>query len=57
FVCHANNCGRVFKRAEHLRRHIRCVHSLDRPYACPVKDCGKRFSRSDNLNQHIKTHK
>ena len=53
FGCPLLSCGRVFKRLEHLRRHVR-THTQERPYACTR--CTKRFSRSDNLAQHIKTH-
>lgn len=53
FVCPLFSCGRLFKRMEHLKRHLR-THTLERPYQCPR--CKKRFSRSDNLNQHVRTH-
>ncbi|RDB18231.1 hypothetical protein Hypma_000621 [Hypsizygus marmoreus] len=53
FVCPLFSCGRLFKRMEHLKRHLR-THTMERPYACP--QCKKRFSRSDNLNQHLRTH-
>ncbi|KAG5638830.1 hypothetical protein H0H81_009601 [Sphagnurus paluster] len=53
FVCPLFSCGRMFKRMEHLKRHLR-THTMERPYACP--QCKKRFSRSDNLNQHLRTH-
>lgn len=53
FVCPLFSCGRMFKRQEHLKRHLR-THTMERPYACPR--CKKRFSRSDNLNQHLRTH-
>lgn len=48
------NCTKQFKRLEHLKRHIRSVHSNIRPFHC--KYCEKQFSRSDNLAQHLKTH-
>lgn len=47
-------CEKQFKRLEHLKRHIRSVHSNIRPFHC--KYCDKKFSRSDNLAQHLKTH-
>ncbi|KAJ7745920.1 hypothetical protein DFH07DRAFT_710211, partial [Mycena maculata] len=52
FICPLFSCGRLFKRMEHLRRHLR-THTMERPFACPR--CSKRFSRSDNLNQHVRT--
>ena len=53
FVCPLFTCGRLFKRAEHLKRHLR-THTMERPYQCDR--CQKRFSRSDNLNQHLRIH-
>jgi transcription factor STE12 len=53
FVCPLFSCGRLFKRMEHLKRHLR-THTMERPFAC--SKCNKRFSRSDNLNQHMRTH-
>ncbi|KAK6205180.1 uncharacterized protein RJT21DRAFT_117651 [Scheffersomyces amazonensis] len=52
FPC--SECDKQFKRSEHLKRHIRSVHSNIRPFHC--KFCEKKFSRSDNLAQHLKTH-
>ncbi|KAF9571302.1 hypothetical protein EC968_000741 [Mortierella alpina] len=57
FTCIYDDCGKVFKRSEHLKRHVRSVHTLEKPYICPVDSCPKRFSRSDNLNQHIRVHR
>lgn len=51
--CPIPTCGRVFKRLEHLKRHVR-THTHERPYLCP--HCNKSFSRSDNLAQHRRTH-
>jgi Zinc finger, C2H2 type len=30
FTCNHNNCGKVFKRSEHLKRHIRSIHTLEK---------------------------
>ncbi|RDL39336.1 C2H2 and C2HC zinc finger [Venustampulla echinocandica] len=51
--CPIPTCGRLFKRLEHLKRHVR-THTQERPYICP--HCNKAFSRSDNLAQHRRTH-
>ncbi|KAF7719580.1 Sexual development transcription factor SteA-like protein [Penicillium ucsense] len=51
--CPIPSCGRLFKRLEHLKRHVR-THTQERPYPCPY--CSKAFSRSDNLAQHRRIH-
>ncbi|KAE9983668.1 hypothetical protein BLS_009661 [Venturia inaequalis] len=51
--CPIPTCGRLFKRLEHLKRHVR-THTQERPYVCQL--CNKAFSRSDNLAQHKRTH-
>ncbi|KAH9993928.1 hypothetical protein BJV77DRAFT_943893 [Russula vinacea] len=33
-------CGRLFKRLEHLKRHLR-THTLEHPFQC--QNCRKRF--------------
>lgn len=30
FTCQAEGCGKVFKRSEHLKRHIRSIHTLEK---------------------------
>ena len=50
FVCQTEGCSKVFKRAEHLHRHVR-MHSGERPFLCT--QCEKSFSRSDNLTAHM----
>lgn len=47
-------CEQFFRRPEHVKRHIRSVHTHVRPYKCEF--CDKGFPRSDNLSQHLKTH-
>ena len=53
FSCPLFSCGRLFKRLEHLKRHLR-THTSERPFQCQI--CRKRFSRSDNLTQHARIH-
>ena len=53
YTCKVPGCGKCFKRSEHLKRHIRSIHTDDKPFTC---HCGKTFSRHDNLNQHARVH-
>jgi hypothetical protein len=48
-------CVQSFARIEHLRRHIKSVHS-GFSVSCKVPRCTKSFSRSDNLYDHYYTH-
>ncbi|KAF9379121.1 hypothetical protein CPB97_009157 [Podila verticillata] len=57
FTCRFSDCGKIFKRSEHLKRHVRSIHTMEKPFECPIQNCPKRFSRSDNLNQHIRIHR
>jgi len=54
YVCEVKNCGKRFGRGEHLKRHVRSIHTNEKPYICP--ECNKPFSRFDNLSQHQKVH-
>lgn len=53
YTCKVPGCGKCFKRSEHLKRHVRSIHTDEKPFMC---HCGKRFSRHDNLNQHARVH-
>ncbi|KAL4078877.1 hypothetical protein V8B97DRAFT_1864981 [Scleroderma yunnanense] len=49
-------CGGQFKRGEHLKRHVRSIHTDERPWRCTFAGCRREFSRRDNLNQHLRMH-
>jgi len=57
FRCTVSGCGKCFLRGEHLKRHVRSIHTHDKPFRCTIPSCGKHFSRRDNLFQHLKIHK
>ncbi|KAM0754914.1 hypothetical protein T439DRAFT_377320 [Meredithblackwellia eburnea MCA 4105] len=57
FLCKVPQCGKCFKRSEHLKRHVRSIHTHEKPFQCQWPSCGKYFSRHDNLNQHLRVHR
>ncbi|KAG7093250.1 hypothetical protein E1B28_006936 [Marasmius oreades] len=56
YVCTVDGCGKCFVRGEHLKRHVRSLHTWEKPHKCPHPGCGKSFSRRDNLGQHVRVH-
>ncbi|KZT01180.1 uncharacterized protein LAESUDRAFT_764001 [Laetiporus sulphureus 93-53] len=57
YTCMVDGCGKCFARGEHLKRHVRSIHTNEKPHKCPYPGCGKDFSRHDNLGQHMRVHK
>ncbi|EPS94754.1 hypothetical protein FOMPIDRAFT_1133812 [Fomitopsis schrenkii] len=57
YMCDVDGCGKCFARGEHLKRHVRSIHTNEKPHKCPFPGCGKDFSRHDNLGQHMRVHK
>ncbi|KAJ6617403.1 hypothetical protein B0H10DRAFT_1315767 [Mycena sp. CBHHK59/15] len=56
-VCRVEGCGKCFHRGEHLKRHIRSIHTHEKPFPCTYPSCHKFFNRHDNLLQHVKVHR
>ncbi|KAF9058015.1 hypothetical protein BJ165DRAFT_1521341 [Panaeolus papilionaceus] len=57
YVCKVEGCGKCFHRGEHLKRHIRSIHTHEKPFKCTYPLCEKFFNRHDNLLQHLKVHR
>lgn len=57
YTCRVPGCGKCFARGEHLKRHIRSIHTNEKPHKCTHPGCGKEFSRHDNLCQHMRVHR
>ncbi|KAI0803256.1 hypothetical protein BC629DRAFT_1283706 [Irpex lacteus] len=57
YRCKVPGCNKFFQRGEHLKRHVRSIHTNEKPHKCPFKKCGKDFSRHDNLRQHMRVHR
>ncbi|KAI0428122.1 hypothetical protein F5Y09DRAFT_349823 [Xylaria sp. FL1042] len=53
FECAIPGCRKVFRRKEHLTRHLKS-HDGQLQYACHI--CGRRYARSDVLKRHIEFH-
>jgi len=54
--CYSYITSRQFARGEHLKRHIRSIHTNEKPHQCPYPGCPRSFSRTDNMMQHMRTH-
>ncbi|KAF8527433.1 hypothetical protein BU17DRAFT_30821, partial [Hysterangium stoloniferum] len=57
YICNIDNCGKIFYRNEHLKRHMNSIHSDNRRFYCSASGCGKGFSRRDNMRQHMNIHR
>ncbi|KAH8294586.1 hypothetical protein KR018_000019 [Drosophila ironensis] len=55
-VYRCQECPRIFKRFEYLKRHeIRCHQAEPQWFACTL--CIRKFSRSEALEAHLKVHR
>ncbi|KAI0402341.1 hypothetical protein F4802DRAFT_617868 [Xylaria palmicola] len=53
FECAFPGCRKVFRRKEHLTRHLKS-HDTQPQYVCHI--CGRRYARSDVLKRHVEFH-
>ncbi len=57
YKCNMPDCSIAFLRPEHLRRHYRSKHTMERNFKCQIPGCQTPgFSRGDNLRDHYWTH-
>ncbi|KAM7349588.1 uncharacterized protein ACRADG_008459 [Cochliomyia hominivorax] len=55
FPCPIASCGKIYKAAEYLKRHLE-VHTLPRTFVCDYENCSKSFETQTRLNVHKKNH-
>lgn len=48
------DCGKVFSRSDHMRRHQRSIHMAYSPFQCDL--CPRSYARADKLKMHRKMH-
>ncbi|KAH0423732.1 hypothetical protein CcaCcLH18_11983 [Colletotrichum camelliae] len=56
--CTYPECTKVFKKKEHLKRHVRVSHMQNsETYKCPAAKCSSTFKgRRDNFKSHLLLH-
>ena len=53
-MCLKENCRKRFGLRESLNKHMRMVHSNDRPFHCEKPGCDKTFGLKSGLETHIR---
>ncbi|KAH9973308.1 hypothetical protein BGW80DRAFT_1498366 [Lactifluus volemus] len=41
YRCSVEGCYKCFARGEHLKRHVRSIHTNEKPHKCPIEGCGR----------------
>ena len=49
-----DQCDKTFTRLSNLRRHVKDVHTDNKPFQCG--QCNKTFARRSHLSEHERTH-
>lgn len=55
FLCTHENCGKAYRRATHLRRHVLGAHTdpSERPFRCSFEGCIKTFATKAHLQRYF----
>ncbi|RPD64723.1 hypothetical protein L226DRAFT_451316 [Lentinus tigrinus ALCF2SS1-7] len=56
FCCPVEECQKMFKKRDHLHRHIKCLHQHEQMWVCHRPECDKAFTRYDNYKRHTHIH-
>ncbi|KAG0620709.1 hypothetical protein M758_4G237300 [Ceratodon purpureus] len=54
FICPVENCGRQYKRQDHLNRHS--LTHKDNLFVCSWEGCDLTFNVNSNLQRHLRLH-
>ena len=50
-ILHCEFCEKVFKRRDHLTKHVKSVHVTERNFECGF--CAKKYTSETTLKQHV----
>ncbi|TFK88907.1 hypothetical protein K466DRAFT_488022 [Polyporus arcularius HHB13444] len=54
--CPVEGCNKMFKKRDHLNRHIKCLHQHEQMWVCHRPECDAAFTRFDNYERHKRRH-
>ncbi|KAJ3043303.1 hypothetical protein HDV00_005306 [Rhizophlyctis rosea] len=55
-ICPHPPCFKTYTLTTFLRRHVRSVHTKERPFVCPHPGCGKTYITNDRMKSHAVMH-